>query len=59
MSSVTIQSRVSPELKEQAVGSLRGSGLSTADAIRVSTTDGEHGRSAFPTLHQAAQLSDP
>ena len=35
MSSVTIQSRVSPELKEQAEAVFSALGLSTADAIRV------------------------
>ena len=35
MSSVAIQSRVSPELKEQAEAIFAALGLSTADAIRM------------------------
>ncbi len=35
MSSVTIQSRISPELKKQAEAVFAALGLSTADAIRM------------------------
>lgn len=35
MSSVTVQSRVNPELKEQAEAVFAALGLSTADAIRM------------------------
>lgn len=35
MPNVTVQARVSPELKEEAEAVLAGIGLSTADAIRV------------------------
>lgn len=35
MANVTVQSRISPELKEQADAILSSMGLSTADAIRL------------------------